>query len=64
MTVYVVEHEFYGDDHWVQGVFATRAAADEYCIRQGCSQRTSEGINTNWMNPKNNLERMYVTEWK
>lgn len=61
MKVYVVEHEYSGD-HWVEKIFSSRQLADEYCIRKGCSKRMAEIVNTDWQNPKNSGERMYVTE--
>ena len=61
MKVYVVEHEYSGD-HWVEKIFSSRQLADEYCIRKGCSKRMAEIVNTDWRNPKDSEERMYVTE--
>lgn len=62
MKVYVVEHEILYSDHWLEAAFDSRIKADEYCIRQGCSKRMSENPDTDWQNPDNPLERMFVIE--
>lgn len=62
MTVYIVEREIVHDDHWIEAIFDSRLKADEYCIKSGCSQRMDDGIDTDWQNPKNLLERCYVIE--
>lgn len=62
MMVYIVEHEFAYNDHWIEKVFNTRLKADEYCIKSGCSKRMSENVDTDWQNPNDQLERMYVIE--
>lgn len=61
MKVYVVEHESGWDNCWVEKIFDSRLKADEYCIRQGCSKRMSEEVETDWKNPSNG-ERMFITE--
>lgn len=61
MKVYCVEHGYTYEDTWLEKVFDSRLKADEYCIRQGCSKRMSEEVETDWENPESG-ERMFITE--